>query len=373
MANEYVKFDKTRFYQKRMERMGETAAKTEERVPIAGPTMRNASESVSEQTVPEEKAPDAVEKTPVLPEEESEVKSDAEQPAENESVLAEEFSQKTEVSTESAPLESAETAPAVESEPKSDKNVSSGEMEIVSVEEHEGPPVEQVEDDSAGPQNDGLIESQAEYRRLPDAPDYRASTAMDMEYGGGSSGGSVEDTPEDLESIGTVSKRKSPPVRGQSRNKPKVEPGQEKGVAQIRDFPRSLLGLARAEFPEAGTNTEAISAYMLAKSGRIDIPVPDSVKKLVRDWDGDKTAENTEKRLASLTSQVAILLNMVQELQLLVSYIAFDRLGYRQDMPKDIRNIDFLENGMTDLMARVREQTRTLRKQEAIKNGRPIR
>lgn len=173
------------------------------------------------------------------------------------------------------------------------------------------------------------------------------------------------------ESLG--SRRKGPEEKKSTKKSKSDADKQQTGTAQIRDFPRSLLVLARAEFPNASNNTDALAAYVLAKSGRSNLDVPESVAELVKDWNGDKTLENMERRISALTNQVVVLLGLMQEMELLTTFIAFDRLGYRQEVASDIRNVDFLENGVTDLMTRLREQNRALRKQEAIKNGRPIR
>lgn len=226
-----------------------------------------------------------------------------------------------------------------------------------------------------------------------DAPEYRDSRELPMSHGGVRNNDENDDVdmtpprrPGSAPSMTGVAKpssgtkKKSGSLGGSKKaqeekkaKKSKSDDKPQTGNAQIRDFPRSLLTIARAEFPNASNNTDALAAYVLAKSGRANLDVPDEVAELVKDWEGDKTLENMEKRISALTTQNAVLLSMMQEMQLMMTFIAFDRLGYRQNVSADIRSVDFLENGVTDLLERLREQTKQLRKQEAIKNGRPIR
>lgn len=142
---------------------------------------------------------------------------------------------------------------------------------------------------------------------------------------------------------------------------------------QIRNFPRELMSAVRSEFPNAGSNVDALAAYILLKTNSDSGCVSDEVKELVSSYDGNKVAENTEKRLEHLEKQSRETLSLLKELELVMSYIAFDRLGFRRDNPKDMRSIDFLENGVTDVIDRLREQANQFKKQENIKNGRPIR
>lgn len=142
---------------------------------------------------------------------------------------------------------------------------------------------------------------------------------------------------------------------------------------QIRNFPRDLMSAVRSEFPNANSNVDALSAYVLLKTNADSSCVSDDVRELVSKYDGDKTAENTEKRLEHLEKQSKEMMSLLKELELVMSYIAFDRLGFRRDNPKDMRSIDFLENGVTDVIERLREQTNQFKRQESIKNGRPIR
>lgn len=142
---------------------------------------------------------------------------------------------------------------------------------------------------------------------------------------------------------------------------------------QIRDFPRSLMSAVRSEFPGANSNIDALAAYVLVKTNADASTISDEVKQLALEYDGDRTAENIEKRLENLEKQNREMLSLLKELELVVAFLTFDRFGFRQDNPKDVRSVDLLENGVESVLTRIREQATILRKQENIKNGRPIR
>ena len=144
------------------------------------------------------------------------------------------------------------------------------------------------------------------------------------------------------------------------------------GTVQIRDFPRELMVIARSEFPSSQSNTDALAAYVLAKSGK-NADVPDVVRDLVSNWDGDKSIVNMEKRITAIEKQGFILLQTVEEMLLMLSYVTFDRLGYRKENPKSARDVNFLEVGVADLRTRLREQSQQQRNQRAVRDGKPIR
>lgn len=141
---------------------------------------------------------------------------------------------------------------------------------------------------------------------------------------------------------------------------------------QIRDFPRELMSVARAEFPNAQNNTDALAAYVYAKSGK-NLDVPDIVRDLASKWEGDKSIANMEKRITAIERQLFVLMQQIDELLLVSTYVAFDRLGYRKENPKTVRDINFLEVGVGDVRKRLQEQAKQDRKQKEIRDGRPIR
>lgn len=144
-------------------------------------------------------------------------------------------------------------------------------------------------------------------------------------------------------------------------------------TAFVKDFPRSMLLIAQSEFPEAMNQTDALAAYVAVKSGIAEGLSPEAML-LVKNWKGDNTIESVDDRLKYLERQVSAISLGLQDLQLGIGYLTFDYLGYRRESaPKDVRSVNFLENGVSDLIKRMQEQSKQLRIQTNLKDGRPIR
>lgn len=146
-----------------------------------------------------------------------------------------------------------------------------------------------------------------------------------------------------------------------------------KSKSFIRDFPKDLLAVAKAEFPEASNNTDALSAYIAVKSDISVQGLPDSVQALVDAYEAPDYLQSINDRLSSLERQNTALVMILQELELGLSYLTFDYLGYRKEDASSARSVNFLENGVSDLITRMREQAKQFRAQDNIKKGRPIR
>lgn len=164
------------------------------------------------------------------------------------------------------------------------------------------------------------------------------------------------------------------PLRPRTKSKAKVgrKSASNSEFSQIRDFPRELILVAKREFPNATNNSDALAAYVYVKSG-CTATVPDNIVELAKTWDGDKSAETIALRLTRLEEKSLRANQLLEELELLNSYLVFDRIGFRRDSPTGPRNIDFLETGVEDVITRIKEQAKQLRKKISIKEGRPIR
>ena len=153
--------------------------------------------------------------------------------------------------------------------------------------------------------------------------------------------------------------------------KARVDSKFEYDVVQIRSFPKSLLLEAKRCYPEANNQTDAIAAYMYANSGKA-LDVPAHIKEMVV-GKKDETLPNMEKHLDSLSKQVFILTKQLNELSLITGYLAFDRLGFRHDRPKNPASVNLLEPGMESMLTTITDQTKQYQQKKAIKNGRPIK
>lgn len=181
----------------------------------------------------------------------------------------------------------------------------------------------------------------------------------------------VENIPEkpDTPSERLTELKKAKPV-SKAYAKPKSE------NCNIKDFPRELMNEVRHLFPNATNNQDALSAFVLAHLDEY-ISVSETVDALVKDYNKTDPVVSVDERLHNLERQVSILVKGLTGLELGLSYIIYDRLGYRNNQPKDARSADMLESNrsgaVTDIVTRMREQANQMRKEENIKNGRPIR
>lgn len=189
--------------------------------------------------------------------------------------------------------------------------------------------------------------------------------------------GAVAQKPENSEVGEAEEPKKQPettiPPRVRKPKKDVVQTKKTKSeVVQIRDFPRELIAQVRAEFPTATNNTDALAAYVHIKTGRSG-NVSNEVQRLADEYEGDKSAENIAKRLSAIESSMSKQSASMQELELVIAFLVFDRLGFRDDVPKNPGSIDFLESGVPDVIKRMKEQAKMFRTQQNIKEGRPIR
>lgn len=172
--------------------------------------------------------------------------------------------------------------------------------------------------------------------------------------------------PEDM----TPPKRTRPaPVEPKKRGRKRADAGT---TTYIRDIPTALVVEAKRMFPAAKNNTDAVTAYLAFKSGVVEGLTVEQ-RKLVRTYDGDDPMVSMREQLAKLERMVADQRTTLDELELTLGYLVFDRLGYRRENVHDLSDVNFLENGVETLLARMRQSTRQLIERERISDGRPRR
>lgn len=143
-------------------------------------------------------------------------------------------------------------------------------------------------------------------------------------------------------------------------------------MASVRNLPAELVNEAKRLFPEATNNVDAVAVYMAYKSGISSALNKDQREMLKHVSDADPIVtlnERIEHIERGMTSMVALM----QELELLSTFMVYDRLGFRVETPESPKDVNLNENGMKDMLARIREVARTVRLQEKYSSGRPIR
>lgn len=171
---------------------------------------------------------------------------------------------------------------------------------------------------------------------------------------------------------GTVKREHIQPDTGVPKRKAAALPGD---TVQVPKFPKEVMKFVRQEFPDAKCNQDALAAYVYIKSGRA-MTVSDDIKDLAKTYSGDKTIENMESRMKTLEDNIRALSKLAEETELALSLLLYDRYGFRQDSPSRPDNIDMLESGYNGVLAvreRLRKSIALQKKQDNIRDGRPIR
>ena len=115
-------------------------------------------------------------------------------------------------------------------------------------------------------------------------------------------------------------------------------------LVQIRDFPKSLLNMAKTHFPDA-TAKNAVAAYMYAyRDPNFDsdyADVPKEVIEMAKKIDTNKRYSHINKDLRSVTDEIRGINERLEANEIAMAYLILDRLGFRNDNPGKIRDIDF--------------------------------
>lgn len=122
----------------------------------------------------------------------------------------------------------------------------------------------------------------------------------------------------------------------------------------IKSLPEGAVTIAKKMFPGAKSNKDALAAYIYFKSMH-GYDAPDNIRELVSEYESEETTyESLSAQIQNLSHRFENLSLTVSELELAVVYLLFDRLGFRKGDVSSVDGIDFLENGVEDLFARLR-------------------
>lgn len=200
-------------------------------------------------------------------------------------------------------------------------------------------------------------------RRLPDAPSLpdEDTTFVSVEMGPDGTY-MTTDYKKDAEVDMEIPKRKS-----------KVKSRRIKAeVVYLRDMPKSLVNEARRIFPAANNNTDAVAAYVAYKSG-VTNGLNEAQLELLNTTDVIDPIVEQNQRIARIERTITNMFSVMQELEMAMSYMIFDRLGFRRENPDAPRQANLNEPGMMEMIERVREVSKQMRKQESLRKGRPLR
>jgi hypothetical protein len=227
------------------------------------------------------------------------------------------------------------------------------------------------------PENVSEHEDTKPKRRLPDVPDEpdadTVSASVEMSPAGTHM--ATEYKSEDASDMELPKRKPTVKQKSTAKQKPAVKQKsrrQKSEVVYLRNVPKSVAGEARRIFPTANNNTDAVAAYIAYKSGVRD-GLTDTQLELLDTTEVSDPIVEQNQRIAHIENTMVNMSVMMRELETAMSYIIFDRLGFRRENPDAPRQANLNEPGMTEMIERVREMSRQMYQQEKRRKGRPFR
>lgn len=154
-----------------------------------------------------------------------------------------------------------------------------------------------------------------------------------------------------------------------------AEDFKEDGTIRV-DLPAKLVAMARSQFPEASNKTEAVAAWMYAKSDKT-MDVPESIKKLAATYTGDQMSnlvKDVSERLAVLDSRTLKMQMLtdgrVQEMWYMIAYLMLERMDALAKT--HMKDLDLTLPVFETLRSEVNGQFRKVRNRQQIQDGRQV-
>ena len=160
-----------------------------------------------------------------------------------------------------------------------------------------------------------------------------------------------------------------------SRTQTGRKPSDDNNTCDIKRFPKSLVQMAKNNFPEA-SNTKALAAFVYAnRDTSLDIDysdVPDDVIILATTLDKYKTMMQMDKNIRHITELLKRLNSASDDVVLALSYLIYDRLGFRTDSPIRPDEVNFMPQGVQEITKVLELSSNKIRKERKYQEGRPI-
>lgn len=162
-----------------------------------------------------------------------------------------------------------------------------------------------------------------------------------------------------------------------SKTKRRSVPDYSTGTGVFRNIPSNVIKAVRAEFCDATNNTDALMAYLACHGSgsvaeRANACLTETQQQLVKNWDGDSYSAIV-KQIEVLTKHLAKLSKTTDVIELLATYMVYDRVGFRNDNPRTPRDINLREDGVVDVVLAAEEQAKGFQYEKNTIQGRPIR
>lgn len=133
-----------------------------------------------------------------------------------------------------------------------------------------------------------------------------------------------------------------------------------------------VMDYVRLCFKDEAKYADLLSAYVYVTSQKA-IDVPPDVKELAKSWNSKVTPDMLSQRIKDLENQLKSMTHLIRELELALSYLVFDKVGFRKQSPGAPNQVNFMEDGVRAVIGCLRTQTNRLEQKEDNDMGRPIR
>lgn len=161
-----------------------------------------------------------------------------------------------------------------------------------------------------------------------------------------------------------------------SRSQTGRKPLDDNITCDIKRFPKSLVQMVKHSFPEV-SNTKALAAFVYAnRDTDLDIDysdVSDDVIALANTLDKYKAMRQMDKNIRHINEMLKRLNSASDDTVLALSYLIYDRLGFRTDAPMRPDEVDFTPRGVQDITSVLEIASDKIRKEKQYQEGRPIK
>lgn len=137
-------------------------------------------------------------------------------------------------------------------------------------------------------------------------------------------------------------------------------------MCTLRNIPKPLVLMAMSEFPGA-SQSDAVVAYIVTHSpgayDRLQESLTKEQRELVRSWSGDMFSGINDQlhKLVTRTDAIHKLLRIVETMSM---YLTFDRLGFRNDTPDTVDQVDLNESTFIDFVIRAEGLSGAIQKEK---------
>lgn len=151
----------------------------------------------------------------------------------------------------------------------------------------------------------------------------------------------------------------------------------EPAYSVVRNVPTMVLQQIRAEFPDAANQTDALMAYIVchgdgAVVDKAKLVLTEAQMDLVKSWGGSSYSDIVQQ-ISVIAKRMETMKHTSDIIEFLMSYIVFDRLGFRQSNPRSVQEADLREDGVMDVMIKAEQQVEGFQREKDNILGRPIR